>query len=153
MYRVALVTLCLCLSCAAQSSPQEVMRQAIEAQQAGYFEAAIRDYRLLLQQYPNMFEIRANLGAALAGQGLYTEAIAEYQRAIALRSNPQVRLNLALAYYKTGDFQLAVVTLKRVHAEEPTNIQAITLLSDCYLRAGPKQGCDRAFDAGSTGPT
>jgi tetratricopeptide (TPR) repeat protein len=132
----ALAILCFGLSCAAQDSPQAVMQRAIEAQQAGRFAAAVRDYQLLLKQYPGIFEVRANVAAALAGEGLYTEAIAEYQRALALRSDPQVRLNLALAYYKTGDLRLAIDTLKRVHAEIPGNIQAVTLLADCYLKQG-----------------
>ena len=100
--------LCFCLSCAAQDSPQAVMQRAIDAQQAGRFEAAVRDYRLLLKQYPGIFEVRANVSATLAGEDLYTESIAEYQRALALRSDPKVRLNLALAYYKTGDLRLAI---------------------------------------------
>jgi tetratricopeptide (TPR) repeat protein len=112
------------------------MKEALEAQQAGRFDEAVRDYRVLLKQYPNIFEIRSNLGVALAGQGLYSEAIAEYKQALALKSNAQVRLNLALAYYKTGDFRQAIDTLKRVHAEEPSNMQAITVLSDCYLKLG-----------------
>jgi tetratricopeptide (TPR) repeat protein len=136
MYRVALAMLCFCLRCAAQDSPQAVMQRAIEAQQAGHFEAAVRDYRSLLKQYPGIFEIRANLAAALAGEGLYTEAIAEYQRALALRSDSQVRLNLALAYYKSDDLRLAMDTLKRVNAEVPGNMQAVTLLADCYLKQG-----------------
>jgi tetratricopeptide (TPR) repeat protein len=134
MYRVALALLCLC--CAAQNSPQEIMKEAVEAQRAGRFNEAVRDYRTLLKQYPNIFEIRSNLGAALAGEGLYSEAIAEYKQALALKPNTQVRLNLALAYYKTGDFHRATETLQRVHAEEPGNIQAITVLSDCYLKLG-----------------
>ncbi len=112
------------------------MREALGAQQAGRFDDAVRDYRLLLKQYPNIFEIRSNLGVALAGQGLYIEAIAEYKRALALKSNTQVRLNLALAYYKTGDLRQAIDTLKHVHEEEPGNMQAVTLLSDCYLKVG-----------------
>jgi tetratricopeptide (TPR) repeat protein len=134
MYRVALVLLCLC--CAAQNSPQEIMKEALDAQQAGRFEEAVRDYRLLLKQYPNIFEIRSNLGAALAGQGLYKDAIAEYKRALALKPNTQVRLNLALAHYKTGDFRQAIETMKLVHAEAPGNMQAVTVLSDCYLKLG-----------------
>ncbi len=112
------------------------MKQAVEAQQAGRFEDAVRGYRLLLKQYPNIFAIHSNLGAALAGEGLYADAITEYKRALAIQSNTQVRLNLALAYYKTGDFKLAADTLKTVHREDPSNLQATTLLSDCYLRLG-----------------
>jgi tetratricopeptide (TPR) repeat protein len=139
MNRIAFVLLCLSLSCPAQDSPQQLMEQAVAAQQAGRFEEAVRDYRALVKQYPNVFEIRSNLGAALAGEGQYTEAIAEYEKALAIQSNPTVRLNLALSYYKSGDFDKARDTLKQVHAEEPANMQVIELLGDCYLRFGENQ--------------
>lgn len=136
MYRVLAAILWMGCAYAQTSSPQEVLKQAIEAQQTGHFDEAIRGYRQLLEQYPNVFEIRSNLGAALAGQGLYTDAIAEYNRALLLKPSPQVRLNLALAYYKIGDFSTAAETLKAVHKEVPADMQAVTLLSDCYLKQG-----------------
>ncbi len=128
-----------CLSCAycqAPFSPQQVLERAIQAQQAGRFDEAIREYRSLLQKYPDIFEIRSNLGAALSGQGLYTDAIVEYKRALALKASPQVRLNLGLAYYKLGDFRLAAGTLNEAHSENPNDMQVVTLLSDCYLKLG-----------------
>ena len=45
------------------------------AQQSGNFDEAIRDYKLILEKYPNIPEIRSNLGASLAGNGQYAEAI------------------------------------------------------------------------------
>jgi tetratricopeptide (TPR) repeat protein len=126
--------LCLSLSCLAQDSPQQLMRKAVEAQQAGRFEDAVQDYRTLAKQYPNIFEIRSNLGAALAGEGQYAEAITEYKKALVIQSNSAARLNLALAYYKSGDLQNAIDNLKQVHSEEPANMQAIELLADCYLQ-------------------
>jgi tetratricopeptide (TPR) repeat protein len=128
--------LCFSLGCMAQEAPQQLMRKALEAQQAGQFAEAVQNYRTLLKQYPNIFELRSNLGASLAGEGRYAEAIAEYQKALALRSNPAVRLNLALAYYKSGELLKAADTLKQVHAEDPANLQAIELLADCYLQLG-----------------
>jgi len=138
MYRVVAALLGLtCVYGQSASSPQEVLKEAVEAQQAGNFDLAVRDYRTLIEKYPNIFEIRSNFGAALAGEGLYTEAIDEYKRALVIKPNPQVRLNLALAYFKTGEFRMAADTLKVVvPAEMPGNIQAITLLADCYLKLG-----------------
>ncbi len=136
MYRFLAVSMLGAVAYAQASSPQALLQHAMVAQQAGRFEEAVRDYRQILEKYPNIFEIRSNLGASLAGEGLYTDAIAEYGRALALKSNPQVRLNLALAYYKLGDLQLAVKTLREVHAEEAANVQAVTLLADCYLKLG-----------------
>ncbi|MGH9665691.1 MAG: tetratricopeptide repeat protein, partial [Bryobacteraceae bacterium] len=137
MYRV--VAVMLFVSCAyAQSSksPQDLLKEALAAQQAGKFGDAIRVYRLLLKQYPNIAEIRSNLGAALAGEGRYPEAIVEYERALHVKANPQVRLNLALAYYKADQLAPAVENLKKVRDEEPSNRQVLTILADCDLRLG-----------------
>jgi len=108
------------------------MKEAVEAQQSGQFEQAIRNYRLLLEKYPRIAEIHSNLGVALAGEGRYADAIAEYQRALAIKPDPQVRLNLGLAYYKAGQLPLAVDTLKKT----PRGPQSLTVLADCYLRLG-----------------
>ncbi len=138
MYRVVAVV--FGISCAyAQSpstNPQELFKEAITYQQSGNLDGAIEDYRLLLGKYPNIPEIRSNLGAALAGEGHYSEAIEEYKRALTLKPDPQVRLNLALAYDKTGQLSLAVETLKKVRQQAPANTQATALLADCYLRLG-----------------
>lgn len=131
--------LCLSLSCLAQEAPQQLMRKATEAQQAGRFAEAVQDYRALVKQYPNLFEIRSNLGAALAGEGQYAEAIDEYEKALTIRSSPAVRLNLALAYYKSGELVKAADTLKQVRGEEPANMQATELLADCYLQLDQNQ--------------
>jgi tetratricopeptide (TPR) repeat protein len=83
-----------------------------------------------------MAQIRSNLGAALAGSGRYSEAIVEYNRALAKQPDPRVRLNLALAYYKTSQLEKAADTLLKVRKEEPTDTQVVMLLADCYLRLG-----------------
>jgi len=137
MYRVVALLLCgSCVYAQASRPPQEILKEAVTAQQAGNLDQAIQDYRLLLAKYPNIAEIRSNLGAALAAQGQYSEAVHEYTRALAIKDNPQVRLNLGLAYYKTGDLPSAVAALKKVHAQTPTNLQVVTVLADCYLRLG-----------------
>src|SRR4051794_24491204 len=98
-------------------SPQEMLKEAMAAQQSGNFNEAIRVYRLILDKYPNIPEIRSNLGAALAGSARYSEAIVEYKRALKLKPNAQVRLNLALAYYKTADLNATIETLKTAREE------------------------------------
>jgi tetratricopeptide (TPR) repeat protein len=130
VFRTAAIA--FCLTSAFAQSPQDLMKEAVEAQQSGNFEQAIRNYRMLLEKYPKIAEIRSNLGAALAGEGRYGEAIAEYQRALAIKPDPQVRLNLGLAHYKAGQLSLAVDTLQKM----PANLQILTVLADCYLRLG-----------------
>ncbi|MDQ2840331.1 MAG: tetratricopeptide repeat protein [Acidobacteriota bacterium] len=112
------------------------MKEAVAAQQAGDLDKAIHSYRILLDKYPNIAAIRSNLGAALAAQGRYQQAIVEYKQALKLSENSQVRLNLGLAYYKAGDLTNAINTLKKARDESPSNLQIVTVLADSYLQRG-----------------
>src|SRR5690242_20519699 len=85
-----------------RQDPQELLKEATCLHEAGKLDQAIEVYRLFLRQYPNIAPVRSDLGAALAGAGRYEEAITEYQRALQLNPLPQVRVNLALAFYKSG---------------------------------------------------
>ena len=137
MFRIVAVLLGVSYGYAqSPQSPQELLKEAVTAQQSGNLDLAIKDYRLILEKYPEIPEILSNFGAALAGQGRYAEAIAQYKHALKLKPNPEVELNLALAYYKTADFTSALNTLKRVRQQSPANLQVVTLLADCYLRLG-----------------
>jgi tetratricopeptide (TPR) repeat protein len=138
---LALASLIFCfqvgrLSAQSPASPGDLLKEAESAQKAGNFDEAIQDYRLVLAQYPDIFEVRSNLGAALAGAGQYEEAIAEYERALKLRPDPRVRLNLALAYYKANQLGPAVRELETVRSEMSGDLRVEMLLADCYLRQG-----------------
>src|SRR4051794_22381421 len=94
-----------------------------------------------------------NLGAALAGKGRYADAIGEYKRALKLKPNAQVRLNLGLAYYNTADLSATAETLKKVREEAPANLQVITLLAVCYVRLGQnKEVIDQLASMQRAGP-
>jgi tetratricopeptide (TPR) repeat protein len=121
-------------------SPQELVQDAMQRQQSGDLEGAVKEYREFLKLHPEATPIHSNLGAALAELGRFEEAIPEYRTA--LRQSPrftQARLNLAIAYYKMGQISDASTQLARVHTEDPRNHQALLLLSDCYLRMGQNQ--------------
>jgi tetratricopeptide (TPR) repeat protein len=143
MYRFALGALgagllCSQISLRAQGkqSPQEMLRDAVTFQQQGKLEEAIRDYELFLDIYPDAPEVRSNLGAALVATGKYARAIEEYKLALMKKSDPKLRLNLALAYYKTDNFADAIVELEKVQAGDKDNRQVQTLLGDCYVHRG-----------------
>src|SRR3989442_2304681 len=119
-----------------QRAPGELLKEAASLHRAGRLEQAIRDYRLFLEKYPDVAPVRSDLGAALAGAGRYEEAIAEYKRGLQLKPLAQVRLNLALAYYKTMKLSLAVAELKKVREEMPGDLRPVMLEADCYLRLG-----------------
>jgi len=117
-------------------SPQELLKEAEELHRAGKLDQAIEDYRSFLKQYPDVFQVRSDLGAALAGAGRYQEAIAEYKRALKLQPLPQIRVNLALAYYKAVELTEAAGELQPLHASDPDNLKIALLLGDCYFRLG-----------------
>ena len=131
----------------AQMSPQQLVQDAMQKQQAGDLEGAVVEYRQFLKQHPDAAAIHTNLGAALVGLGRFEEALPEYK--IALKQNPKLasaRLNLALAYYKMGRIDDAVTELEKVYVEEPANHQAVLLLADCYLRMAREEDVIRILE-------
>ncbi len=125
---------------AQQPTPEEIFRDAIAAQQRGDDAAAIAKYQELIKLRPEVVEVRANLGAALAHAGRYDEAIEQYERALSkLPENRGLRLNLALAYYKKGDLARAAEGLEVLRQTNQTDVQVATLLGDCYSRLGRDQ--------------
>lgn len=135
--RVTAFLLCL-LTIAAQAqqpSAGDLLRTAINEQQQGQYEAAIRDYRKTLQLDPKMVEARVNLGAALSHVGQFDEAIAMYKAALPSLSfkNPVI-LNIGLAYYKKGDYANAREQFEAVHKLQPNDGRVATLLGDTELR-------------------
>src|SRR4029450_13338224 len=86
---------------------------------------------------PRNVEARSDLGAAFAAEGRYAEAVEQYQQALAVdETNVQVRLNLAVAYYKAADIGRAAVEPERGVAKTPRDRRAVLLLADCHLRLG-----------------
>ena len=108
------------------------LEKAIKAHQTGDLTTAEEGYRDFLKRFPKVFEIRSNLGAVLAAQGRYLDAIAEYKAALAVApKNNRIALNLALAHYKVGQIPEAAAILEPVSAQEP---QARLVLADCLLQ-------------------
>ena len=134
-------------SAQAQLTPQQLVQDGMQKQQAGDLEGAVTDYRQFLKLHPEVAAIHSNLGAALAGLGRYEEAVPEYKAA--LRQSPKLvgaRLNLALLYYKTGKIDEASRELEKVYAEDAGNHQAVLLLGDCYLRMGREKDVIRILE-------
>ena len=86
--------------------------------------------------YPDAAQVRSNLGAALVGAGQYKQAIEQYKLALAAKTDNGVRLNLALAYYKSAQFRDAARELQTIRDADPQNTKAILLSADCHLRFG-----------------
>jgi len=136
---LALVALCLLTTVghASAESLESLLRQAVAAQQSGDTATAIRLYKEVLEQRPDLGQVRSNLGAALAGEGRFPEAIEQYELALkGLPGNPSITLNLALAYYKLGRYQEAAGWLARLQPAQPENVQVADLLASCWIQLG-----------------
>ncbi|MCR5587279.1 MAG: tetratricopeptide repeat protein [Lachnospiraceae bacterium] len=55
------------------------------------------------------------------------------------------KYNTSLGYAQTGDYDLAVIQLKKLHSENPKYIQAGLLLALLYIRGGRKEGRVKAY--------
>lgn len=129
----------LALTAQAQDSTSQVFARAADAFRAGDFEGAVRGYRAVLVSQPSNFPARSNLGGALVGLGRYTEAIVEYRTALDIAPPAAVsplRLNLGLAYYKSGQIGDAAREFEEVRRMQPGDLNPSLLAADCYLRLG-----------------
>ncbi len=116
-----------------------MLARAVVLHEAGDLMGAIQYYEAALAIAPDRADIRSNLGAAHVGLGHYAEAIAEYTKALAGQDDPSIRLNLALALYKSGRTGDAIPEFQRVLQANPGNAQAALLLADCLLQMGRDQ--------------
>src|SRR3954453_2184715 len=105
MRLAAPLVFCLWSAVAQQSNVDEIWRKAVAAHQRRDFAEAIKDYRLVLDQRPDLTEARINLAGVLTETGRVDEAIAVLQPA---SGKANVRRNLALAYYRRGDLPAAI---------------------------------------------
>ncbi|MGC8882368.1 MAG: tetratricopeptide repeat protein [Bryobacteraceae bacterium] len=118
-------------------SPEQIFREAVEAQQRGDDRLAIQKYQELLKLAPKVPEVHANLGAAYARLGQFENAVRHYRAALALDPNNQaLQFNLALAHYKQQNFREASKLLEALSAALPADLRVALLLADCYNRTG-----------------
>lgn len=76
-------------------------------------------------------------GIDFFGEGKLDEAVAEYERALALDPNFADALHgLAQAYHAKQDFDRAIESARRILALDPEDILAWTAISRAYQRLG-----------------
>ena len=111
--------------------------EAVRLHQARDLAAAAAAYGRFLKEQPRNVEALSNLGAVLAAQGRYDDAITRYREALGVDARrTAVRLNLAVALQKAGRTADAAAELERVVAETPPGRHAIVLLAECRVRLG-----------------
>lgn len=134
--RLCAPILLLASAAAAQNQgPQQIFRDAVAAQQRGDYATAVREYKELLQEYPNAYQAHANLGVIFVRQGHFDEAIEQYLAALTgHESNADLRLDLALAYYKKPAYAEAARQFEILHSANLADARISMLLADCYAQ-------------------
>lgn len=135
------VAVCLVIMvCGAFAQPagtDETLRHALAAHQRRDYAEATRGYRQVLEKRPDLIQVRINLAAALAEIGQLDQVVAVLTEAPARdRDNPELRKDLALAYYRMDNIAAARAELEKLNAARPGNVAVGSLLADCYLRSG-----------------
>jgi len=120
-------------------SAQSACESAVLLHRQSQIAAALPLYETCLRSDPANVQARSNWGAALAHEGRYTEAIEQDRNA--LRNAPAamsdaLRLNLALAYYKSGRISEALVEFETLRREQPGNRRVTILLAECRIMLG-----------------
>ncbi len=121
----------------AAGEAESSLREGTVAQEHGDLKTAIADFRKALALKPDLLQARASLGAALAAAGQMDAAIEEDGRVLEIApQNDAVRMNLAMAYYRTGNLNQARVEFEKLHAAHPADLNTAILLGYTYNKLG-----------------
>jgi tetratricopeptide (TPR) repeat protein len=124
----------LATACLGQTTTQlnKLRQTALTLEQQGRNAEAVEAWRAYKNAQPANPEPYGHLGLLEARQGNYKEAIPYYRKALAMNPNvPGLRLNFALALFKSGDLKAAIpefaALLKTAPADSP-DAQRLTIL-------------------------
>lgn len=111
-------------------------------------DAAIEQWRQVLQQQPRDFPTLVNLGVALSRQGQHEAAIGTLRAALAIDSTPaQVHYNLGNSLLASGDIEGATQSLRAAIGRDPRLSAAHNSLGVVHRRAGRLAEACAEFEA------
>jgi tetratricopeptide (TPR) repeat protein len=116
---------------------QQHFRAALQAQNSGHFDVAVREYHAVLRLEPELPEAYANLGLVYYLQSRFKESSQAFAKAAALK--PGLRgadLFLGMDYVRLERPGEAVSYLERAAEEEPANKQAQVWLGTALWNSG-----------------
>lgn len=90
----------------------------LEEAESGDFSRSIKAYKTLIKIYPSNISLYNNLAAEYIDAGMYKEAVRVLNRALSIKDDPDIRINLAICYVKLGQFGLARRILENVTPPE-----------------------------------
>lgn len=115
------------------TNPNDIMKAAVEAHQSGRLDVAERGYRSVLSAAPNAAPAMNMLGALLARQRKYEEALRYLRRAAKIvPSNASVWQNLATTLRSARKMDEAIEAFAQLGRLEPSNPWAHAEIGWCY---------------------
>jgi tetratricopeptide (TPR) repeat protein len=127
----------------AQSTPPagDLRQSALAYEQQGKFAESEQTWRTYLKTHPTDAEPYAHLGLLEARQEHYKEAVPLYRKALGLKPGmPGLRLNLALALFKSDDLKGAIpelnLLLKSAPSRSPEAMRCTILLGMAHYGLG-----------------
>lgn len=103
----------------------------------GDYDEAQRELAAALQADPDYMPARIDLGVALAEMGRTNEAIEFLENSLkSFPAEPDLALNAAMLYQRTGDLAQALGNFKRVLALDPDRLDAMWLAAECAAQLG-----------------
>ena len=104
------------------------VQRALTLEQEGKAAEAAEAWRAVVKAEPRNGQAYAHLGLLEARQEHYTEAIAAYRKAQVLEpAMPQLKLNLGLALFKSGDFKAAAAVFEEELRQHPKGPETVRL--------------------------
>jgi tetratricopeptide (TPR) repeat protein len=136
-------------SAAPAGSVQDVLNQAIAAQQAGNFDAAVKGYQAVLAKDANNIYALFDLGVVAQSRNQPDEAVKWYQAALAVDANYGPALdNAGIVYAKQSDMANAQAMFERALKVNAKDASAMFNLGKVLVTSGKKdEGAKLIADA------
>lgn len=113
-----------------------LFEQALELERKGDIKGALEKYKMSLQIDQNFFDAWLNAGAIYTRQGKSDKAIVCYQRALVSKNDTRAHYNLAVEFYKAGNFAESEKALKSVLRLDSRYLSAHLLLGYVFGKTG-----------------
>ncbi|MCP4568124.1 MAG: tetratricopeptide repeat protein [FCB group bacterium] len=117
-----------------RNEPQIHFNLAMTHSRQGDYEAAIREYRLALEQAPSVPSIYNGLGQTYFNMGRFQDAIRQLSHAVSLDSEyGDAQFNLGLAYMEMNEFDRAERHLRAAAELMPDRAEPLINLSEVHM--------------------
>jgi tetratricopeptide (TPR) repeat protein len=124
-----------------------LMLSVVTFHQCGHWKNSVSIFSRTLEVTENNYMAHNNLAVALTEEGIISEALEHYNKAMAIK--PELDLfyyNLGVSYVKTGQYQLAIGTYSKAINLNPRNFKAYNNRGIVYAELGRYQEAMEDFN-------